>query len=90
MRHPLRENMEVANATGTDWIYCGRCHFKYCRTEQNWREFCKIRLLPAHTAGELMYLLDGEYLLRQFYCPSCAALIDTDLVENRQDSAGTP
>ena len=88
MRHPLRENIEVANANGTDWICCVRCHFKYCRADQNWREFCKIRLLPAHNAGHLMFLLDGQYLLQQFYCPSCAALIDTGFIENEQDNAG--
>jgi hypothetical protein len=84
MKHPLRENLEVAEANGTDWIYCGKCQFRYCRADENWREFCRIRLLPPAKAGKLMSLLDGQYLLRQFYCPSCAALVDTDLIEAKQ------
>jgi len=91
MRHPLRENLEIvrenleiAGATGTDWIFCTRCHFKYCRAGQDWREFCKIRLSPPNKAGSLMSVLDGQYWMRQFYCPSCAALLDTDFVETNQ------
>lgn len=81
MRHPLRENLEITDANDIDWISCSRCHFRYCRAEQDWREFCKTRLLPPRNAGALMAVLDGQYLLRQLYCPSCAALVETDFVE---------
>ena len=87
MRHPLRENLEIADATGTDWIFCSRCRFQYCRADQDWREFCKVRLLPPANAGSLMSILDGQYLLRQFYCPACAALLDTDFVEKTPRTA---
>ena len=87
MRHPLRENLEITDASGTDWISCSRCRFQYCRADQDWREFCKTRLLPARNAGDLMSLLDGQYLLRQLYCPSCAALLETDFVEKKLPDA---
>jgi hypothetical protein len=83
MKHPLRENLEISDASGTDWIGCSRCRFQYCRADQDWREFCTIRLLPPRHAGDLMSLLDGQYLMRQLYCPSCAALVDTDFVEKK-------
>jgi acetone carboxylase gamma subunit len=83
MRHPLRENLEIADAAGTDWIFCTRCQFKYCRADQDWREFCKVRLLPPNKAGSLMSILEGQYLMRQLYCPSCAALLDTDFVDTK-------
>ena len=41
----------------------------------------KIQLLPPTKAGALMADLNGKYLLRQNYCPSCAVLLDTDFVE---------
>ena len=87
MRHPLRENLEITDASGTDIISCSKCNFRYCRADQDWREFCKTRLLPPRNAGDLMSLLDGEYLLRQFYCPSCAALLDTDFIEKKPQDA---
>jgi acetone carboxylase gamma subunit len=88
MRHPLRENLEIVDATGLDWICCSKCQFQYCRADQNWREFCKIHLLPPANAGSLMFVLDGQYLLRQFYCPSCAVLVETDFVDAKQHDGG--
>jgi hypothetical protein len=81
MNHPLRENLESHTTDSGDWIRCSRCHHIHCRGEQDWRQFCKIRLLPPTKAGGLMADLTGQYLLRQIYCPSCGALLDTDLVE---------
>ena len=70
MRHPLRENLEIARpASGTDWICCSRCRFRYCGADQNWRKFCKIRLLPPSNAGSLMSALDGQYLCGNFIAP---------------------
>jgi len=82
----MRENLEIVDLAGTSWIYCGKCRFRYCRADQNWREFCKIRLLPPAKAGSLMSLLDGQYLLRQLYCRSCAVLVETDFVEKQDDA----
>lgn len=83
MNHPLRENMEVATVDGAEWIRCKRCQHRYCRADQDWRQFAKVRLLPPTQAGQLMSVLSGDYLLRQHYCPSCAVLLDTDFVEEK-------
>ena len=40
-------------------------------------------------AGALMSVLNGQYVLRQRYCPSCAVLLETDFIEeNIHDSRG--
>jgi len=83
MTHPIRENLEIVDLAGTSWVYCSKCRFRYCRANQNWREFCQIRLLPPAKAGSLMSILDGQYLLQQLYCPSCAVLLDTHFVEKQ-------
>jgi hypothetical protein len=44
-----------------------------------------MRLLPPANAGSLMSVLDSQYLMRQLYCPSCAALLETDFIEKQQD-----
>ena len=59
-----------------------------CRAGEDWRQFCKVRLLPPTTAGSLMSDLNGQYLLRQIYCPSCAVLLDTDFVEENSNDPG--
>ena len=83
MNHPLRENLEIATVDGAEWIRCKPCQNKYCRPDQDWRKFATIRLLPPTQAGQLMSVLNGDYLLRQIYCPSCAVLLDTDFVEDK-------
>jgi hypothetical protein len=83
MNHPLRENIEIATVDGVQWILCKPCRHQYCRADQDWRQFAKTRLLPPTAAGQLMNVLNGDYLLRQLYCPSCAVLLDTDFVEEK-------
>ena len=88
MKHPLRENLEIATVDGAEWIRCGQCRHEHCRADQDWRQFCKVRLLPPTKAGRLMSVLDGQCLLRQIYCPACAVLLDTDFVEEKQNDPG--
>lgn len=85
MSHSLRENLEIVHLNGADSIHCSQCGFRYCHADQNWREFCKTRLLTPANAGSLMSVLDSQYLMRQLYCPSCAALLETEFIEKQQD-----
>ena len=88
MNHPLRENVEIHDGDGGEWVRCSRCQHNHCRADQDWKEFCQVRLLSPAKAGELMTDLTGQYLLRQIYCPSCGALLDTDLVEDKENDGG--
>lgn len=89
MSHPLRENLEIHADELGDVVRCAKCHHIYCRADEDWQGFCAVRLFPPTKAGKLMEPLAGQYLLRQLYCPSCGALLDTDLVEEeKNESAG--
>jgi hypothetical protein len=81
----MRENLEIVDLADTSWVYCSKCRFRYCRADQNWREFCQSRILPPAKAGSLMSVLAGQYLLQQLHCPSCAVLVDTDFIEKHDD-----
>jgi hypothetical protein len=87
MNHPLRENLEIHASDGAEWVRCSRCQHVHCRADQDWRQFCKTRLLPPTKAGQLMGTLEGQYLLRQIHCPSCGILLETDLVEETEKNA---
>ncbi len=89
MRRPLRENLEVRELNGEKRICCSQCEFQYCSIGEDWRKSCKVQLLPPSKAGRLMTLLDGQYSMRQFCCPSCGALVDTDFVEEKKNEVGT-
>ena len=81
MTHPLRENLAVVSENGTDSIRCSKCQHRYCRADQDWRLFAAVRLSPPSQAGRLFRDLEGSYFLRHLFCPSCAALVETDFVE---------
>jgi len=86
MNYPLRANLEIVTLDGR--IRCSNCHRKHCRAGEDWRQFCKVQLVPPIKAGALMADLSGKYLLRQIYCPFCAVLLDTDFVEEDSINAG--
>jgi hypothetical protein len=86
MTHPFRENMEVVTDSGAEWIRCGKCSRMLCKLGDSWKKGCTRRIFPPTQAGPLLSQLVGHYLLEKLYCPSCGALLDSELVET--DFAG--
>lgn len=84
MNHPLREKLEVYSDDSGVWTRCTNCLHILCRAEEDWKQPCKRRLWPPTKAGPLMKDLVGHFLLEQIYCPSCGALLNSDLVEAQQ------
>jgi hypothetical protein len=81
MSYPFRENLEVVSDSAGTWIHCSRCRHPLCRAGADWKLACKKRTFPSTKAGALMADLMGTYLLEKIYCPSCGALMDSDLIE---------
>ena len=88
--HPLRENLELARHAGGGWIRCAQCGHLLCPSDQDWTQACARKLLPPISAGPLMEPLEGQFLLEQLYCPSCAALLETEIVEHEAEPEGAP
>ena len=85
MNHPLRENLEVFSDPSGEWIRCTRCSHIFCHTGEDWKKASRVRLLPPTAAGPLMKELVGHFLLEQLYCPTCGALLNTDVVEEKKE-----
>jgi hypothetical protein len=81
MSHPLRENLEVVADGNGLWMRCTSCLHILCPAEEDWRQACKRKRLSPTRAGPLMKDLVGHFVLEQIYCPSCSALMNTELVE---------
>ena len=62
-------------------VRCVRCKEKLGKLGEEWKEGCRMKELMPTEAGPLMKELVGHFVLRQFYCPSCGALLQNDLVE---------
>jgi N-methylhydantoinase B len=88
--HPLRENLEIVNHAGKAWIRCASCGHWLCPSSEDWTEACNRKLLPPIAAGPLMAPLEGQYLLEQLYCPSCATLLETEIVESEARPEDSP
>ena len=86
MSYPIRENLEVVSDYAGKWIRCSRCSHVFCRLGEDWKKRCKRRTFPPTKAGLLMNNLVGTYLLEKLYCPSCGALLDSDMVEETLDA----
>ena len=81
MSYPYRENLEAFGDSSERWIRCSRCSHMLCRVGEDWKAVSKKRTFPPTHAGVLMQALEDGYRLEKFYCPSCGALLDSDLAE---------
>jgi N-methylhydantoinase B len=79
--HPFRENLEFGSIGTGSWIRCARCRHVLAPADADWTEACNRKLLPPTRAGATMRSLEGHYLIEQLTCPSCAALLETEVVE---------
>jgi len=81
MNFPLQENLEVeTNASGSK-IRCSKCCYVYCEFGEDWGKVAVVRHSPPTTASPLMKDFADRLLLQQLFCPSCAALLDTRMVD---------
>lgn len=88
--HPLRESLEIATHLGAPWVRCARCKRLLCPEGRDWVESCDRKLLSPTSAGPLMHPLKEGFFLEQIYCPSCAVLLNTDVVEATAPLPGRP
>ena len=86
MNYPFRENLEVVSDSAGKWIRCARCSHAFCQMGEDWKKKCKRGTFPPTKAGPLTHDLAGHYLLEKLYCPSCGALLDSDMVEETLDA----
>jgi N-methylhydantoinase B len=78
--HPLEEYLEIAFDAGGAWIRCKQCSHVLCSADEEWTDAVATRKLLPTAAGRLMKELNGVFLLKQFYCPSCAVLLRNEIV----------
>jgi hypothetical protein len=85
MKYPIGENLEVVEGEhGSRRVQCSQCEANLAPSPTTWRDAARIRLLPATAASPLMAILESQYHLKQLLCPSCGALLDTELVEDER------
>jgi N-methylhydantoinase B len=78
----LRENLQIVARDGAAFTQCERCGASFGPATDDWMEASPSSLLAPSAAGPLMAVLDDGYRLKQWYCPGCAAVLETQVVAN--------
>ena len=78
MPRMLGENLdEYLNNEGA-WVRCVRCGHLLCRASEDWQEAAVVRMMEPKR--DAMSQLLRPYWYRQWCCPSCGVLFETNLV----------
>jgi N-methylhydantoinase B len=80
---PLGPGLKIHGSGGTAVIACGECDTVLAGGDGNWKDGARRRELPIQEGNALIpdpgRLVDGEIVLRQFACPSCLTLLDSEV-----------
>ena len=81
----LNEFLVIATtADGTKVIRCARCGHDLCPATENHKLHALLHEGPVQEAGPHVnpYHLGGDkFVFRQFYCPNCVALLNTEVAQ---------
>ena len=66
------------NLNNTGSVTCRACNFEINPSCETWKEKAILSEKPMDGAGGSPYSLSKKVLLRQFFCPNCGYLLDTE------------
>jgi N-methylhydantoinase B len=76
-------NLQVSGENGTSVLSCGDCGTVLSALTGNWKDGALVAELPVQEGNVLLppteTLLDEDFVLRQFACPGCARLLDSEV-----------
>lgn len=78
----LNEFLEIAETLQGKMIRCTRCGFDLCAATENHKLHALLHEGPVQEAGPHVnphHLGGDKFVFRQFYCPNCLALINTEV-----------
>lgn len=81
---PLHEHLYIVSKEGKRIVKCD-CGYEYGDYKKNWKEKCQIRVRDTQEEINELYPrdmgCDVNWLeLREFYCPQCLTLLETESV----------
>ena len=79
MSRPIAANLEVRSTAEGERIACRSCGHALAPAGQPWKRHAVLRELSMNGAGGKAYTGAHEAMLRQFGCPGCGALLDSEM-----------
>ena len=74
----LSSTLNIAGDPGTRKVLCAKCDHEIGPAGEPWKKRVSLLERPIKELGET-YELNDDVMLREFSCPSCKALLDTEL-----------
>lgn len=79
MNRPVAANLEIRSTREGECIACRRCGHALAPAGQPWKRHAVLREVSMNGAGGKAYTGAREAILRQFACPNCGALLDSEM-----------
>jgi len=76
---PLGEYLQQVGDAAAGWVQCTWCGHRLTGPGRHWKDAAVSAAAPLSTAGRFHEAAPG-LVLRHFYCPECATLLDTEVV----------
>jgi acetone carboxylase gamma subunit len=77
------ENLAIESHDGRPTFVCGRCHTPIGPAEEDYKRHCLYRERPVQEIGRLFgdprRFVDDDIVFREFLCPNCGGLFDTEI-----------
>lgn len=74
----LSGSLAIIDAEGGSKIACRACERPLVAAGQPWKPNAHVREIPMQGAGGSAYASAEHVVLRQFCCPGCGALLDSE------------
>ncbi len=78
MTAALSGSLAVVEIDGNRTIACRACDRPLAAMGQPWKPNAHVRHVPMSGAGGQAYASSDHVMLRQFCCPGCGALLDSE------------
>lgn len=78
--HPINEYLQSVDGKGGRSVQCIWCGEMICGENMKWKEKVPAKTFPTSQAGPFRPAND-QFFLREFYCPSCATLLETEVLK---------
>jgi len=81
MARRMNEYLEIDDSSGKEMIQCGKCKYLFCPVTENYKAHAILTENPLDKAGPGdFYRRSERFILREFYCPKCATMLDVEMV----------
>ncbi len=78
MTRPLSATLDRRESAGTRSICCTACGHALAAAGHPWKPAATVRERPMAGIAGAPYSTGPRVQLREFFCPGCAALLDTE------------